>query len=380
MANPGVTIIRGQARRAPRPAGQTLIGLVGTAPQAASAQGLNSITLVNNVGSEVANNTLFGTEGTIPAQLAAIDQNVNTGVIVVRVADDTPDFQSPTPAQVVEGIKQLETANDTVGAEPHLIGAPGFTFNRGADPYPPLDTQSSVMTQLQVSATALDAIAIGLPAPTSVALAKTWADNNRQGRVFACFPRVVDTAGRTIDPFGFVAGALARGNVWDNPMFTDLRGIVRTEIPIGYHLRNTSDDAHSLQADNITAIIAHNGYHLFGATLLVPDTNTEPDRFLNVLREIDDLDIQLDVYTEGALRLNLVAGFADYVISHLQQYIDSRTAIGALNAGEVSLDDDANTESELDQGRVHFRIDVTPAFPAQHIIYTRTLSNQGIVI
>ena len=151
-------------------------------------------------------------------------------------------------------------------------------------------------------------------------------------------------------------------------------------LPLSFHPRSTSDDAASLQADNITALVSREGYHLWGATLLVDRNSTDPARFINVLREVDDIDLQLDAVSEAALQRNLVAGFADYVISHLQQYIDGRVAQGALSAGTVTLDDEANTQSELSAGNVHFRLDITPAFPAQRLSYIRTLTTAGITV
>ena len=387
MANPGVTITIGQARRAPRPPGNTVIGVVGDAPQAhadfpARTNSVPGIYLVTNppaVLADPSNN--FGTIGSIPEALAGIDANTTTSVVVVRVIDRTANFSAPSTADLQAGIKALESAASIVGTEPHLILCPDFTWNRGVGPgYEPLDTASEVMTQLQATATVLDAIAVVAAPPTSVALAKTWAGMNEKDRAYAVFPHIVNAAGETVDPSGYVAGALANGNVWDNPMFKDVLGITRTSIPLSFHPRNQSDDAASLQEDNITALVSREGYHLWGATLLVDSSSTDPARFINVLREVDDLDLQLDAVSEAALQRNLVAGFADYVISHLQQYIDGRIAQGALATGTVTLDTEANTQSELSSGNVHFRIDITPAFPAQRLTYVRTLTTAGITV
>ena len=383
MANPGVEIQVGTARRSPRPAGNTVIGLVGDATDVPSGgPAVGTITLITNIQAEAANHSLFGDQGSIPDAIEGIAANVSTDVIVVRVADRNPAFTTPSIANLTAGIQQLESAQSSVGEEPHIILCPDFTFNRGAaNPYPPLDTVSTVVTQLQTTATALDAIAVVGTPPTSVALAKTWADNNRQGRVYAVYPHLYISPTRdSVDPSGYVAGALARGNVWDNPMWLDVRGAVRTARPLTFHPRNTSDDAASLQADNITALVSREGIHLWGATLLVAATNTGVDRFLNVLREIDDIDLQLDAVSEVAMRQNLVSGFADEVIQPMQQYLDSRVARRALNAGTITLDEEANTPSELSAGNVHFILDITPAIPAQRLIYRRFASTTGITV
>ena len=167
MANPGVTITIGQPRRAPRPVGNTIIGIVGDAPNAhadfpAQGPGVPGIYLVNNIAATLADpSNNFGDTGSIKEALEGIDANSSTSAVVVRVADRNASFTSPSPAQLQAAIKSLEGAQSQVGSEPHLICCPDFTYNRAAaNPYAPVDTASTVMTQLNATAEVLDAIAV----------------------------------------------------------------------------------------------------------------------------------------------------------------------------------------------------------------------------
>ena len=163
-------------------------------------------------------------------------------------------------------------------------------------------------------------------------------------------------------------------------MYLAVQGIVELDPAISFHYGSSGFDDDSLQADHITALVRHQGIHLWGATLLVADTSTDPLRFLPVRRILDDIVRHLVDSSLDALRLNIGPGFGDYVITHTQRYIDTLIGRGALVAGSVTPDTEANTPAALSAGQANFNVTITPVFPAQQINYTVHVDTTALTI
>lgn len=378
MATPGITIKQGVAPIAPRPPGQTVIGLVGWAPGATPL--VDSLTLVTS-GADL--ETQWGTTGSLPQQLRLIYANTAAQVVVLRVADPAGGAPSPADTIIEAGIAKLADESEaTVGVEPHLLLAPEATWVKAAaQPWGPVDPQtpSGVVAALETAAEKLSAIAIVTSPPGTIAFKKLWADQNHGDRLYALAHGVIPQGGaEVVDPAGAAAGALARLDSWANTMMADLEGITRVSPPVSWH-PSGSDDAASLQASNITALIHHQGVHLWGATLNVA-VETDPRRFVGVRREADDIDIHLFNVSLEALRQNIIPGFGDYVVRQVNAYIQGRVAQGALQGGSVALDAANNTPENIAQGRAYFLVTLNPAPPAQHLTYTTLVDLSGLTL
>lgn len=121
----------------------SVIGIVGTAPNAdADAFPINTPTLIAGSQLEAAKLDMLGTgEGTLPAALDAIFDQIGAVVIVVRVEEG--ETAAETLANVLggvnastgkyEGVHALLGAESIVGYSPRILCVPGFTHTRIAN-------------------------------------------------------------------------------------------------------------------------------------------------------------------------------------------------------------------------------------------------------
>ena len=355
MANPKIQITTTTSSPSVVPAGRVVIGLVGTAPSGAT-KAVGSLELLSN-----ASQAGYGSTGTIPDALTGIAANANTHVIVVRVQD------TPTESQLVAGIVQLETAEGKFGERPDFLLCPGFTWEGGDSPTP---AASGVAAQLQTTAEKLDSVAIIAARPGTVAQAKTWAGNNRGKRLFTVFPHIVPVGGTaTVDPAPYVAGALSKYPLTVNPLWKNIQGIKSLDPAISFSPHGTTgSDSDLLQSDLITGIVQHNGFHLFGSRMLVEPTSTDDDRFINVLRVVDDVRRHLINASLNAWGRNVTTAFFDDVVNSVQNIIDTLVAGEALRPGSTVVKHPTkNTEAALSAGQAFFAVNLRIVYPVAEI-------------
>lgn len=118
----------------------SVIGIVGTAPDAdAAAFPLNTPVLIAGNRREAAKLDLIGEgEGTLPAAIDSIFDQIGAVVVVVRVEEG--ETANETLANVLggvdgttgnyEGVHALLGAESVVGVQPRILIAPGFTHQR----------------------------------------------------------------------------------------------------------------------------------------------------------------------------------------------------------------------------------------------------------
>ena len=123
-----------------RIASSSVIGLVGTAPDAdATAFPLNTPVLIAGSRTEAAKlDTLGNGAGTLPTALDAVFDQTNAVVVVVRV--DEGENETATMANVLggvnanngeyEGIQAFLGAKSKLGVAPRILACPGFTHQR----------------------------------------------------------------------------------------------------------------------------------------------------------------------------------------------------------------------------------------------------------
>ncbi len=118
----------------------SVIGIVGTAPDADPvAFPLNTPVLIAGSRAEAAKLDLVGNgEGTLPAALDSILDQIGAVVVVIRVEEGSTDAE--TLANVIggvdgatgqyEGVQALLAAESVLGFAPRILLAPGFTHQR----------------------------------------------------------------------------------------------------------------------------------------------------------------------------------------------------------------------------------------------------------
>lgn len=316
-------------------------------------------------------------DGTIPRALAAIRANSEVRVVVAMA-----DVADPSDADIVAAISRLLEAESAVKAKPDFIIVPEKTWVGGLVP---TGAASAVVTRLTTVAAQLDAPAIVCAAPTSVALARTWSDNNAGASLYRVFPRVIpDFQAAAFDSSPYFAGALAardsRLGIGANPMTTVINGIVGLEVPVSWQLDSTVNSAGLLQEDNINTIVRRGDWRIWGALMGVADDDADFTRFLNVYRVRADVKRNLYNTMFPYFGRNITRKVLDRVIAGGNAFLASLAVDEQISpGGKVAAPSAKNSSTQLANGDITFVLDYTPVFPAQRItteiqLHTRNLT------
>lgn len=347
----------------------SIIGLVGTAPDATAAFPLNTPVLVT--GPRMAAG--LGDDGTLrDAYLAIYAQGVSVAV-VVRVAEATEDADTlanvsgdPTAGT---GVWALLSAKSATGQQPRILAAPGFTSTPAASPISP------VTAALISAAGRLRAVVIADGPNTTEADAIT--DRNKYGsdRLYIVDPAVrvfdVETAAYVTRPAsGYVAGLISRRDqekgFWWSPSNQVVDGIGGTARPIEFVLSSAETESNRLNEQEVATIVRSEGFRLWGNRT----TATDPLwAFLSVRRTADMIYESM----EDAMLWAMDRPFSEQLIRDIkdsvQGYLDSLISRGALLGGRVWLDPELNTQTTLLAGQLYLDFDIEPPAPMERLTF-----------
>lgn len=370
-----------------------VIGIVGTAPDADPvAFPLDTPVLIAGSRAEAALlDTVGDGEGTLPAALDGIFDQIGAVVIVVRVEEGATDAE--TLANVIggtnaltgdyEGVLALLGAESVLGFTPRILCAPGFTHQRPEDP----DNAGTylanpVVAELLGVAERLRAVIIADGPNSTDAAAVAWAGDFGSARVFVVDPWVKVQRGTEIvtEPASArVAGLLAKSDndrgFWWSPSNQAINGIVGTGRPVDFRLGDANSRANLLNEQNVATIIRQDGYRLWGNRSLSSDAKWA---FLCVRRTADILNDSLQRAHLWAVDRAITKTYVKDVTEGVNDYIRSLVAQGALLGGRCWADPDLNTPANISQGKVFFSFDFTPPYPAEHITFRSLLTTDYI--
>ena len=347
----------------------SIIGLVGTAPDATAAFPLNTPVLVT--GPRMAAG--LGDEGTLrDSYLAIYAQGVSVAV-VVRVADDEDD--ADTLANVAgdptagTGVWALLSAKSATGQQPRILAAPGFTSTPAASPISP------VTAALISAAGRLRAVVIADGPNTNEADAIIDRGKYGSDRLYIVDPAVrvfdVETAAYVTRPAsGYVAGLISRRDqekgFWWSPSNQVVDGIGGTARPIEFVLSAAETESNRLNEQEVATIVRSEGFRLWGNRT----TATDPLwAFLSVRRTADMIYESM----EDAMLWAMDRPFSEQLIRDIkdsvQGYLDSLISRGALLGGRVWLDPELNTQTTLLAGQLYLDFDIEPPAPMERLTF-----------
>lgn len=386
-----ITAIAGNA------AANALVGVVSTSPSTGAAAvaavpltyltgGVDEAFPLNTpvlVAGSRAQAALLGSTGTLPDAMDSIFDQCGAVVVVVRVAKGVDD--TATLANVIggtnsvtgkfEGVRAFLGAESAVGFAPRILIAPGFTHTRtGGNANP-------VVAELLGIADRLRAVIIQDGGSTTDAAAITQAGDFGSRRVYLVDPRVVkvDANGAAVYQWASpcVAGVICKVDndegFWFSPSNKEIGGIIGTERQVDFQLGNASSSANLLNASKVATIIRQNGYRLWGNRTLSSDPKWA---FLSVVRTADILHDSLLRAHLWAVDRNITKTYIQDVTDGVNAYMRHLTQIGAIIGGECYADPDLNTPDQIQQGKVYFDFRFTPPYPAEHIVFRSTLTNE----
>ncbi len=324
-------------------------------------------------------------QGTLPAALDGIFDQIGAVVIVVRVEAGADEAE--TLANVVggvnagtgafEGVHALAGAESVVGFAPRILCAPGFTHQRpegGANP---------VVAELLGIAERLRAVIIADGPNTTDEAAITYRGDWGSDRVFIVDPwvDVLDQAGQVVtEPASArVCGMIARSDndrgFWWSPSNQIVNGILNTARPVDFKLGDANSRANLLNEQGVATIIRQDGYRLWGNRSAAADPKWA---FLSVRRTADVIAESLQQAHLWAVDRNITRTYVEDVTDGVNAFLRSLTAQGAILGGRCWPDPDLNTPANITQGKIFFNFDFTPPYPAEHITFRSQLVNDYI--
>lgn len=343
---------------------------------------LNMPTMVAGNRTEAAK---LGTEGTLPAAMEGIFDQVGAVVIVVRV--EKAETEQETIANVVggvnaetgqfEGVHALTAAESEVGFAPRILCAPGFTHQRDSG------LRNAVVAELEGIANRMRAIIVADGPNTTDDAAQQYAEDWGSARIYLVDPWVKilqsDGSNTSEPPSARVAGIIARidneQGFWWSPSNKAIYGILGTSRSVDFTLGDENARANLLNEGGIATIINQDGYRLWGNRSLTDDIKWV---FLSVRRTADMINDSIQRAHLWAVDRNITKTYVEDVTEGVNAYIASLKAQGALLGGRCWADPDLNTPANVQKGQVYFNFEFTPPYPAERITFRSKLVNDYV--
>lgn len=371
-----------------RTASASVIGVVGTAPEAdADAFPLNEPVLVLGSRSHAAK---LGVEGTLPDALGDILSVTGAMVVVVRVeegADDEATMSNviggvDTDTGKYLGVEALLAAGSSVGVKPRILVAPGFTHQLPEDPGSPGEKLANpVAAALQSVADKLRAVVIVDGPNTNDAEAQAARDHFGTKRVFFHDPwyQYWDTEidGVVIRPASAkIAGVIAwndNNRGWHtSPSNQLVPGIMGLAREIDFTMGDANCRANFLNSLDIATTIQETGFRLWGNRT----TSEDPKwAFLSHVRIADIINDSLLAAHMWAVDRNITKNYMEDVAGGVQAFLNRLTAEGRIAGGSVWADPELNTPEDMQSGRVVFDFDFSPYGVAERITFRSRMVN-----
>ena len=314
-----------------------------------------------------------------------------TGVISPTSANGSPpatiyvtysyfDATQISDAEVGAAAQQLERAEALLGRKPRLIIAPGWgskTTGVGS-----AATAAPIAVLLEPLARRLRAVLILDVPRANAANAAAYQPVAVKFRSFFDSDRVLLVGPKVKAPTGAggaiaaewasprVAGVFAandgRRGWWTSPSNQQVRGIVGTEIPIGFSIDGATSDAANLNAQAVATIVPHQGgFRLWGSRA---PTSTTKYRFLPVARTRDIIQEALLRSHAWAVDRNVTATYLEEVAESVNAFLRGLVGQGAIESGECKPDAGLNTAAARAAGQVFFNLAFRPYWPAEQVV------------
>ena len=347
----------------------SVIGLVGTAPDASDAVfPLNTPVLIATPRSAAG----LGNAGTLPQAIKAIHaQGYAPLIVVIRVPDVADDTTTTTVDErlaavvggidtttgVRTGIAALETARSVLGVVPRILLAPGFSQRK------------LVADALIAQAGKVRGIALidGPNGTTPAAIA--YRAQFDSARAYLVDPwAIADNAVVPVTPH--VAGLIAKVDnqrgFWWSPSNHALLGIERPARPIDFGLSQVDSEANLLNEPGVATLVTEQGIRLWGNRTCSSDPKWA---FLSVRRTADMIHESLLQAHLWAVDRAIGKAYVRDVQESVNAYLRHLKSVGAILGGRCWLDEELNSPANIAAGKVYFDFDFTPPAPAERVTF-----------
>ena len=378
----GVTVAEiNQGIKKVKTSSSSVIGVIGTAPEATEDFPLNTPVLIAGSYTEAAK---LGTAGTLPTALEGILAQTGAMVVVVRIAEGVASGEGNDAITAAEatinnvigsvsadgtysGVYSFLASKSILGVTPRILCAPGFSVKE-------------VVTELNIIANRLRAIVVAdCPANETNENLISFVSDCASERIYAVYPQVLNTKNEAVPASPYVAGVIARtdndNGFWVSPSNKAINGIIGLSKPIDFALGDASCRANYLNEQNITTIINQNGYKLWGNR---STAGTGSYQFLCVRRTADVISDSILQSHLWAVDRNVVKNYLTDVTESVNAFLAALKSQGAILAGKCVANRELNTAANITEGKVYFDFEFTPAYPAEQVTFRAYLSEDNI--
>lgn len=385
----GVNVIEvTSGSRTVRTAKSSVIGVIGTAPEADEQKfPLNKPVLIAGSLKEAAR---LGKSGGLSSAVNGIFSQIGATVIVIRVEESKNidlKLKEVTTANIIggvdketgeyQGIQAFLSSESIVHVAPRILIAPQFTHQL------PEDGKNPVVAALIPIAEKLRSIIVADGPNTNDEEAIKWRKSVGSSRVYVVDPWVkvfIEGKEEILPPSSFVAGLIVKVDseqvFWHSPSNKEINGIIGTSRPIDFTLGNTNCRANHLNENEVTTIIHQNGYRLWGNRTCSNDSKWA---FLSVRRTADLINDSLLRAHLWAADRNITKTYIDDVIEGVNSYLANSKAQGAIISGKCYATPELNTPTNIASGKVYFDFEFTPPYPAEQITFRSHLVSGTIL-
>lgn len=349
-------------------------GLIATAEDAdATVFPLNTPVLITNTQAAVAK---AGTNGTLKTALQAMANQANSICVVVRVA--AAEDEAAQTANVIgtvdetgkyTGAKALLLAKSKLGVQPRIIGAPG------------LDTQA-VATELATIAKKLRAFAYvyawGCETKEEVV---AYRDAFSARELMVIWPNFVafnvDTAQTETVPAVAVAMGL-RAKIdneigWHKTLSNvAVNGVTGIDADVTWDLQDPATDAGYLNSNEITTLIQHNGFRLWGSRTCSDDPLFAFENYTRTAQIMADTIAEAHMWAiDKPMHGSLVNDMLEGIKAKQREW----TRLGYLMGGDAWYDPELNSKDTLKAGKLYIDYDYTPVPPLEDLTFRQRITD-----
>ena len=270
------------------------------------------------------------------------------------------------------GLQALLDGKSKHNAQPKLLIAPGHSATQ------------AVATAMDALAGKLRALAIIDGPNTTDEAALAYALEFGSKRLYLVDPGVQywDTGeSETVDApaSAWVAGLFAWTDAnygyWASPSNKEFVGITGTTRPIEYLDGDETCRANLLNNANIATIIRDGGYRLWGNRTLSSDPKWS---FVTRVRTCDILMDAVQAGHKWAVDRSITKTYVQDVTEGLQAFMRDQKNAGAVINFEVYADKELNTASQIEQGKIYWRIRFTDVPPAENPNFLIEVTNEWL--
>jgi phage tail sheath protein FI len=241
------------------------------------------------------------------------------------------------------------------------------------------EVRSEVLAELVGIANRLRAVIIADGPNTTDAAAIQIADDFGSDRIYVIDPWVIRN-GEAVPSSSAVAGLINKVDnergFWWSPSNNEIAGIEGTARAIDFALGDYTSRANLLNEQKIATIVREQGFRLWGNRTLASDPLYA---FLSVRRTADMINESILRGHLWAVDRCITATYLEEVQESVRGYLRNLKARGAILGGDVWVDPELNSPTNIANGQVFFDFEFTPPYPAERVTFRSHLVNSYVV-